>query len=421
VPATLQDCQALLDDDRVINGYGNSGYPSLGETGSDDYTVSSMQYNAYSYIDQQATIWADQIHTTEEVNDWALPYRVVFTANVVLNTLDNINSEKDQLPTWKGIRGSALFCRAFAYYQLAQIFAPAYDSSTAGTDWGLPLRLSTDVDEKFSRATVQQTYDQILRDLTEAGTLLPKDSSWYPTRPSRTAVYGLLSRVYLSARNYPLCLLYTDSCLQFQHALMNYDTISTTALFPFQRFNPEVIFSAAYFSSGPSATYKSYVDSLLIQSYQTNDLRKELFFKLGNFFFGRYDEEGYSFAGIATDEMWLTRAECYARTGNTTAAMNDINNLLVTRWAAGAFIPYTATDANDALRQILRERRKELLFRGTRWTDLRRLNKDPRTALTLTRTVNGIVYTLAPNDPRYVYPIPDDVLSYNPGMPQNQR
>ena len=68
------------------------------------------------------------------------------------------------------------------------------------------------------------------------------------------------------------------------------------------------------------------------------------------------------------------------------AAMNDLNTLLQARWAAGSFTALTATDGQDALRQILMERRKELLFRGLRWTDLRRLNKDPGTAVTLYRT-----------------------------------
>jgi len=101
--------------------------------------------------------------------------------------------------------------------------------------------------------------------------------------------------------------------------------------------------------------------------------------------------------------------------------MRDLNTLLQNRWRAGVFTPVTATDADDALGKILAERRKELLFRGLRWTDLRRLNKEPRRALTLTRTVNGQVYTLLPNDVRYVYAIPSNVLSFNPDMPQNPR
>jgi hypothetical protein len=101
--------------------------------------------------------------------------------------------------------------------------------------------------------------------------------------------------------------------------------------------------------------------------------------------------------------------------------MTDLNRLLQTRWRIGTFTPLTSTDAGDALQQILHERRKELLFRGIRWTDLRRLDKDPQTATTLTRIVNGITYTLPPNDPRWVLPIPDYVLYFNPQMQQNIR
>ncbi len=423
VPTTLQDCQALLDNPLVLNGWGNSGYPSLGETGSDDYTTTSGLYSNYSDIDQQAVIWSPQIFTGQQVDDWAVTYRAVFTANDVLSTLSKIDSGGSQATPWKNIRGSALFFRAFSFYQLAQIFAPAYDSAKAAEDWGIPLRLSSDVNEKISRASVQQTYDQILQDLSQARTLLPKDTFGLATRPSRAAIFGLLSRIYLDARNYPLALRYADSCLQLNHQLMTYDTIPPPPPinpFPFHRFNPEVIFHAAYLASGPSAPFRSYADSQLVQTFQANDLRKKLFFQ-GKYFVGRYDEKGYNFCGVAVDEMMLTRAECYARAGNTTAAMADLNTLLQTRWAAGTFIPFTATDATDALRQILPERRKELLFRGTRWSDLRRLNKDARTALTLTRTVNGKTFTLTPGDPRWVYPIPDDVLSFNPGMPQNAR
>ena len=60
-------------------------------------------------------------------------------------------------------------------------------------------------------------------------------------------------------------------------------------------------------------------------------------------------------------------------------------------------------------------------MRGLRWTDLRRLNRDPRYAVTLTRSINGTTYMLPPNDARYVYPIPDAVIAANPGMEQNVR
>jgi starch-binding outer membrane protein, SusD/RagB family len=418
---SIANAQAVLDNDFLMNGFGNSGYPYLGFVGSDDYYCTTTQYTAYTETERQAVSWSHSINTSGGLADWSAPYQVVFAANTALGTLDQHLPADGQQASWKDARGGALFFRAFAFYQLAQLFAPAYDSNTAATDPGIPLRLTADVSETLHRATVQQTYDQLIADLDSAGAILPSDSAWYPTRPAKAAVYGMLARVYLSARDYPLALSYADRCLQLQHTLMQYDTIpnSPASPFPFHRFNPEVIFSAAFLSSGPSVTHRSLVDSTVFASYAPNDLRKSLFFK-GGYFFGKYDDAGWNFCGLAVDEMVLTRAECYARIKNVPAAMNDLNQLLSTRWKPGTFVAYTAVDAEDALRQIFAERRKELLYRGTRWTDLRRLNKEGR-SITLQRVVNGVSTTLPPNDPRYVYPIPDNVMLFNPTMPQNIR
>jgi hypothetical protein len=124
--------------------------------------------------------------------------------------------------------------------------------------------------------------------------------------------------------------------------------------------------------------------------------------------------------------MYLIRAECLARGGDKTAAMNDLNTLLRARWAkdpitgASLYVDQTAIDADNALRIILNERRKELVLRATRWIDLRRLNQDPRFAITLTRNIAGQIYTLPPNDKKYVYPIPDNEIRLS-GLQQNPR
>jgi len=215
VPTTIANCQALLDNDVVMNGYGGFGYPSLGETGSDDYYVTNGQYAQYTGADQRATVWATDIYSGEELNDWDLPYRTVLYANVALEGLRAIHPSPEAQAAWNNVRGTALFFRAFAYYQLAQIFAPVYDSGTATQDLGLPLRKATDVNEKFTRASVQETYDQVINDLIAAEPLLP-ETTQFPTRPSRAAVYALLSRVYLSAGAYPMALLYASSCLEMR-------------------------------------------------------------------------------------------------------------------------------------------------------------------------------------------------------------
>jgi starch-binding outer membrane protein, SusD/RagB family len=68
---------------------------------------------------------------------------------------------------------------------------------------------------------------------------------------------------------------------------------------------------------------------------------------------------------------------------------------------------------------ILQERRKELPFTAdVRWEDLRRLNKDPNFQKTIVRVLNGTTYTLPPNDPKYVLPIPENEVQLS-GLQQN--
>jgi len=51
---------------------------------------------------------------------------------------------------------------------------------------------------------------------------------------------------------------------------------------------------------------------------------------------------------------------------------------------------------------------------------LRRLNLDIQRAITLKRNLNGVLYTLPPNDARYVLPVPDLVIQLS-GIQQNPR
>ncbi|MBO9635898.1 MAG: RagB/SusD family nutrient uptake outer membrane protein, partial [Chitinophagaceae bacterium] len=120
--------------------------------------------------------------------------------------------------------------------------------------------------------------------------------------------------------------------------------------------------------------------------------------------------------------MYLTRAECYARKGELVLATKDINDLLRTRWkkigTVTTYVDQSFASADEALNVIIKERRKELIFRGIRWSDLRRLNKEDRFKQTLQRSIGGQTYTLEPNSYKYALPIPDYVIQQS-SIPQN--
>jgi len=425
IPTTLSDFQALLDNS-ILMGV----TPALGELSADNYyldygfwqTLDAKQHNAYT--------WAPDIYNGQgKVDDWDLPYQQVFYANVVLEGLPKVSVDSSNRQDWNALKGAALFIRAYAFYNVAQVFAPVYDPASAATDLGIPLRLSTDINAVSFRATLKDTYGQIEKDLQGAESLLPADvPSTNRNRPSKPAALAMLARMYLSMRAYEQAGKCADSCLQIYSRLIDYNSLSTTTILPFTRLNDETLYQSSFITA-TNLVLKGVVvpncvvDSVLYGSYASEDLRKQIFYRLNVDGYpntiGSYNNSIYPFSGLATDEVYLTRAECRARAGDKEGALADLNTLLKTRWVTGNFTSFTAATPEEARDTILLERRKELAFRGLRWTDLRRLNKEGQN-ITLTRNLNGQLYHLAPNSPLYVLPIPPDVIAFS-GMPQNPR
>ncbi|MNQ85856.1 SusD family protein [compost metagenome] len=340
-----------------------------------------------------------------------------------MDNLEKIQNEGGNPIEINPVKGSALFFRAFSFWQIAQLYAKPYTTSTAAQNPGIPLRLKSDINEQSSRGTVQDTYSQIIQDLTEALSLLPNTST-IVSSPNKTSAYAMLARTYLSMQDYPKALINANAALQIKNTLLDYNTVSLFSPIPFPRFNNlEVIFHSVcgrsnILAPGIASTSIAKIDRTLVASYTINDLRRRIFLKAnsglhtGTFrFTGNYEPTTTSvfFNGLAVDELYLIRAECYARAGNTTAAMKALNDLLFTRWTNGTYVNMTAATPAEALSKILQERRKELLMRGLRWSDLRRLNN---TALERKTDGDGaVVATLPINNPRNTLLIPADVIN----------
>jgi tetratricopeptide (TPR) repeat protein len=418
VLSSLSDYRSLMDDISL------TGSSYLGEVGADNYYISETNLASLAATDIALYLWAPNGYGVAGIAAWYL-YNPIFTCNTTLSALEKIERTPDNAAEYNSVYGSALFWRAFNYFELGSAFMKPYDSANAATDPGIPLRLEADITQKVGRGSVRQVYSQILSDLLEACRLLPSPAQAYKVRPNKGAAYAMLARVYLSMGTYDKALLYADSSLQLNNTLLDYNTVTPSTYYglPAYYLNPEVLF---YTHTGTNDLYITVarIDTLLYNSYSSGDLRKTLFFRMnaGIVFRGSYDGTSRSqfFTAPATDELYLIRSECYARTGNIPAAMNDLNTLLITRWTKGSFVPFTAGNTEEALTIILAERRKELVMRATRWTDLRRLNKDARWATTLTKIYKGVTYTLPPNDNKYVWPIPDDEILYS-GIEQNPR
>jgi tetratricopeptide (TPR) repeat protein len=422
IPSSLSDLKSLLLNEGIFN----TSSPSLGALSSDEYYVTTdLWTSSGSATERNAYIFAKDIFQGAINSDWNQAYQQIYYANTVLDYLPKIKTVSGQQDLYNQIKGTALFYRSIAFYNLVQTFALPYNANTASADPGIPLRLSSDLNIQSVRSTVQQCYHQIIEDLSVALPLLPTTVS-YLTQPSQNAANALLARIYLAIGQYQQALDYANTSLSLNSVLVDYNTFGSSAYFLTNTtgYLAEDIYHCTAINYGINGFGKN-VDSALYSLYENNDLRKTAFFTIynnRNTFKGSYElsKFGIRFSGLANDEIYLIRAECYARSGNTDSALHDLNTLLLKRYKNGTFVPRVANNSDAALQLILLERRKELLFRGLRWTDLRRLNQDSRFATTIQRTVNNVVYSLPPNSPLYAMPIPDQEIQLN-GLSQNVR
>ena len=148
-------------------------------------------------------------------NVFANGYRIISNANAVFELIDEndgqpypaSDSKRGQVPR---IEGELRALRAFAYWTMAQIFAPPYNEANRGIQTELPWRVeparTLGEANRTELATVGQLYDLMVSDLQRAKEILPErydpalghPETYGKGRINRFAAAALLARVYLT-------------------------------------------------------------------------------------------------------------------------------------------------------------------------------------------------------------------------------
>lgn len=420
VPKSIEDFQALMDNSTDMN---YSGGLNLAIISSDEYILSDQQWNVLpTSTERNAYIWAKDIFENEESADWNTSYKRVLYCNIAIEGLSEMDPFLKETPAWKNAMGTALFHRALAFYELAQLFCDIYENGNAP---GIPLRVDSDVNLKTPRSTVSQTYIKIVQDLEFCKLLLP-DQQAIKERPSRSAAMGLQARAYLQMGEYNKALEMAGSVIQTSDGLMDYSLISPTLSysFPYRGIdNPEILFMSRISGNlmilNP-AMFNIYPE--LLKLFPDSDYRKKLFFSIsqsGNAMFkGSYFGSSPFFTGIALDEMYLIAIEAAIRLNKKNEGVALLESFMKTRYSRFE-IPEKLSEI-ELIQMVLTERKKQLLGRGIYWSDLKRLNLEDRFKYTLIRNLNGVKYELPPNSKKYVLPIPDNAIDMGE-IEQNMR
>ncbi|QIH35924.1 RagB/SusD family nutrient uptake outer membrane protein [Sphingobacterium sp. DR205] len=386
--------------------------------------VASTAASVWGGSTQLAYMWSDQFFTGEQEDvGWNNLYKQIYITNEILAGV--MDSEKGTESQKLTVAAEARVHRAFAYFSLANQYAPIYDPEKVSNQPGIPMLLTPDLFQNLNRAPLSRVYDQIILDLKTAIENLPN----YPDfnyHPSKIAAYALLSRVYLTMRNFEEAGKYADLALALEPTILNLEDYTKNASFPRMIDDKEVLLSkvSAGYILGP-------INPELISLYNEDDLRLKLFIgnDPGTYKGYKYMKpvfnSGYSnnsYVGLSSPEILLNRAEIYARQNNTAKVVELLNMLRKKRFTAAKYVAFTTADVTaDLLKSVIDERRREFVGTDLRWYDMRRLTLDGNYFKPISRTFNGQSNTLTSTSPRLIYPINERVLSFNPEIGQNPR
>lgn len=313
-------------------------------------------------------------------SNWSAFYNVIYACNMYLQGIEAstglTTAQKAQY------KGEVLTWRAFSYYYLVNSYG-AVPHVTNG-DWN--------TNTAVGRTSVDSILQYCAADLTAADSLL---SDSYPSngrfRINQSAADALLSRVYLSKGNYAEVVAATSKVLSSSNGYnlssldSMYSTGSSETILAFAgQYN---YFMAAYDNTSMYASYAvtNGDTGSLYDQFADEDLRKTRFFitqtdmngdefvanyKYTNDGMGSFTDVSESQVVFKLDEMYLNRAEAYARINKVSAAVADLN---VIRERAGLEDLSSSISSSALVDSILQERRKELCFEwGDRWITLKR-------------------------------------------------
>ncbi|MCD0466073.1 RagB/SusD family nutrient uptake outer membrane protein [Flavobacterium sp. ENC] len=427
----------------------------------DEISANESDLNSNNILAQRLFKWEDVIYQPSDDSfstnrDLTLGLSNIYVCNKIINEVMTSTEGTDAQK--RALRAEAMATRAFENFLMTNLYTKPYAAATASTDLGFPVITSAEVTAtSFERGTVQQTYDFIINDLTQAIADLPLKNT-IRTRMSKPAAEGLLGKVYLFMGKYTEALPYLNAAFADLQSssdgprLYDYNVEFSDggSFLPIDSYagpnSPgnnkndltESVLSKVcyntYAGNGPGIN-GSTLSAETAALYLSSDLRLNLYsptYQYGDANpYGRLRKYAaqYTRFGLELSELYLLRAECKARLNDLSGAIDDVEMLRNNRMpVADAAVPSNIAGNQTALiKFILEERIREFANEGYRWFDMRRLSVDANTELaaTVKKTHTAFdnsnvptTYNLRPE--RLTLQFPQRYMNANPGMQNNQ-
>lgn len=428
---------------------GAGGHDDFGQKATDimsdlmgnDMVVHSRGYGWFN-ADYQLTAWTLATDASQSYNAWVRYYDMIKQANKIIANADGISDATDDQK--ESLKGQAYALRGYCFYYLANYYQQTLKGDESGK--GVPIYTQDTLVGK-ARGTLQDVYNQIDNDLSQAATLLTGKARESKVNMDISVVKGFQARVALLKNDWVAAANLADQALQ-GYTLMNAATYKSRPAFSTIENSEcmwgskitadEATIYASFFSHMDISTGgyaalggQKKITKWLYDQIPDGDVRKDVFKTPGT---GTTSDPDYNqhkfqvpdvsnkwqadYQYMTVAEMYLIKAEGLARQGGKDAdAIAALETLVKTRYPA-----YSAAglSGQTLIDEILLQRRIELWGEGFALWDIKRLNQG------LNRPTGAgnhgapnfdpTVYTTQPKDARFLMRIPQKELDNNVNM-----
>ena len=346
---------------------------------------------------------------------WNDGYRAINMVNIVL---DHLPEHQDQdIEKAILLEGECLFIRAICHFEMLRMFSQPAGFTNDNSHLGIPIRVSVGSateEQNTPRASVEQVYNQIIDDLEKSIILLPNNKN---ERISKWAAMAYLCKVYFQKNDFQNALIWCDAIIESGQFSLN-TNINEIYNISGWNFSNESIFQMINIpqdmSNGAltgrlksnSVNYHTPFENLIetVGDYRTTNL----YTFLGIPYLKKYSNTAMNITVIRLSEIYLNRAECKAQLGYSDLEVREDYNLI--RIRANTTADTISSGIENLLGAIHTERWIELGFEGDRFHDIKRRKG----------SFNTFIGEFSWDDPKIVYPIPQQEIDQNSNMIQNQ-
>lgn len=375
-------------------------------------------------------------------------YRIIANANILINGIDNaVGPESEK----KIIKGQALAYRAWAHFQLVQLWGKRYVAGVVNNQLGVPLMLTNTLVGQ-PRATVEEVYAQVNKDLDDAVLLLAgyvRSGSAAKSNLNVNVAQGLKARVAMAQQNWAVAVTNAVAARSGFPLMSNADylagfnnTDNVEWIWGSRQISDHNTFFYSYFAyiscnfnSTVIRTQPRAINATLWNAIPATDIRKQCWDLTGATVpvppggaRVPYQNKKYMAASstlsigdvpyMRAAEMYLIEAEARARQGGQDAAARTALFTLISNRNPSYVL---STNSGQALiDEIMFHRRVEFWGEGFRFTDLKRLNLPLDRSGIPNHLPNLISVSGVPaGDSRWEWLFPQDEMNTNPNIVQN--